>query len=96
MARLLYLRQVSHQPAMLADSVPSYSGSPTQPVDLTDEAVVNAWCAHYAISPDDLRTAVSAVGRMPAALTAHFASRGSSTRRKAPPREAAGPDLRSE
>lgn len=93
MARLLFLPQVSDQPAMLADEVPSHSGSPTLPIDLSDELVVNTWCAHYAISPDELRTAAAAVGRMPAALTAHFASRGSSTRRKAGRPKQAGTDM---
>jgi hypothetical protein len=90
MARLLSLQRVNRHPAIDGDSVPAASGLPTRPLDLHDKEVVAAWCLHYGISEAALRTATEAVGLMPAALIAHFASRGASTTKVVTPEMRAG------
>jgi Protein of unknown function (DUF3606) len=94
MARLRSLLRVNPQAALSVDPLPSPSGLRAQPLDLDDERAVQLWCDHYAITEAALREAVAAVGLMPAALMAHFASRGSSTRKKVTPQMRAAAALR--
>ena len=48
----------------------------TRRVDLEDPDEVRAWCAHFALSEANLRTAVVAVGPMSAAIHTYINSRG--------------------
>ena len=51
---------------------------PTGPIDLDDEAQLQAWLDHFGITAEQLREAVDAVGTDPQAVTEHLLHQGGS------------------